>query len=68
MRSIKDLCHRWQYKSPINGGIFIDHGDVRSMVYNFCQMTYKCDKSEEPQFSFEIADFAVNFRDMTEIY
>ena len=40
--------------------------DIRCMVYNHCFMTYQNDKSEDPQYVFEVADYLINFRDMTE--
>ena len=66
--NIKQLCQTWQYKSLIGNGIFVDHGDIRSMVYNYCQITYENDESQSPQFEFNIAEYVVNFKDMNETF
>ena len=36
------------------------------MVYNYCYMVYKNDESDDPKFEFNIADYSVNFKSMTE--
>ena len=36
------------------------------MVYNYCFDQYKTDKSESPQYEFEVAGWIVDFKNMRE--
>ena len=66
MSEMRKFCRVWQYKSEKDGK-FKNHNDVRCLVYNYCQMKYQDDKSENPQYKFRVhTDNFVDFKNMTE--
>ena len=65
LKRAKDFCRKWQYFSA-EDQVYFDHSDIRCMIYNYCYMTYQEDTSELPQHIFEIANYQIDFKQMTE--